>query len=590
MVETDGRPHRRLVEFQPCVDKIPFLDLARNGKALPYGDDECLILSSDGNRPSLFFDMSNGKMVSPWVIPFYTGGSKNIGFFNQKILFVCDDIVKAYDLEQRRESKNYKNVVSKLAASSVGSTVLNASTSVTGPVLGGGIYTIGGRDKQTNAFRKDVQFFAGFHWEDRPPMQLGRCDAAAVSVYNKVIVTGGFFWDQQTFRYKECPYVEIFDGNDWYFGPSLNVARQKHSAVVIGDSMVVVLGGVTSENNEPIGEIEVWNMDARSGFVVLPDITLASDRSRRSPFDAIVHRGRDVYLIGGGTTAIGKISFDLDALTHFTALAAAPDPEVNPTTDYDKKPAAGMKNERNKSVANTSLASASYSGANSNINNMVSWLPNPPSLPPTPVATTLRDRNKAMSRYSECLRTVQERYRQTIEESAEKITEHYDRLRDQQIDIVRFHGTSWLSDMERRIQEAEDDMKLQEQLLSAQQETKAKAASIVAFLKQTDQDEFYDNIPSQLRCPLTLDIMTDPVVASDGNTYERSALEDWFRNSRLQQGQLSQQSNSNNKKHVPRSPLTGAELRNEDFFPVHTLRSMCQAFAKQMNGGANGGV
>ena len=34
--------------------------------------------------------------------------------------------------------------------------------------------------------------------------------------------------------------------------------------------------------------------------------------------------------------------------------------------------------------------------------------------------------------------------------------------------------------------------------------------------------------PDEYRCPLTLELMVDPVVAMDGNTYERSAIAEWF--------------------------------------------------------------
>ena len=34
--------------------------------------------------------------------------------------------------------------------------------------------------------------------------------------------------------------------------------------------------------------------------------------------------------------------------------------------------------------------------------------------------------------------------------------------------------------------------------------------------------------PDEYRCPLTLELMTDPVVAMDGNTYERAAIAEWL--------------------------------------------------------------
>jgi len=41
--------------------------------------------------------------------------------------------------------------------------------------------------------------------------------------------------------------------------------------------------------------------------------------------------------------------------------------------------------------------------------------------------------------------------------------------------------------------------------------------------------ESIKSIPDEYICPITLDIMTDPVMALDGFTYERSEIEDWFR-------------------------------------------------------------
>jgi hypothetical protein len=37
-------------------------------------------------------------------------------------------------------------------------------------------------------------------------------------------------------------------------------------------------------------------------------------------------------------------------------------------------------------------------------------------------------------------------------------------------------------------------------------------------------------IPPEFMCPITMEIMADPVVAADGFTYERSAIETWLRN------------------------------------------------------------
>ena len=36
------------------------------------------------------------------------------------------------------------------------------------------------------------------------------------------------------------------------------------------------------------------------------------------------------------------------------------------------------------------------------------------------------------------------------------------------------------------------------------------------------------NVPDEFICSITWEIMTDPVICSDGNTYEREAIEEWF--------------------------------------------------------------
>lgn len=70
--------------------------------------------------------------------------------------------------------------------------------------------------------------------------------------------------------------------------------------------------------------------------------------------------------------------------------------------------------------------------------------------------------------------------------------------------------------------------------------------------------------PRELRCPITHDVMIDPVVAGDGNCYERGSIEEWFSRS-------------------SRFPLTNEELpdicsrcRSNLLVPCVTLRKMCQ--------------
>eukprot|EP00927_Polykrikos_kofoidii_P056390 TRINITY_DN50511_c0_g1_i1.p1 TRINITY_DN50511_c0_g1~~TRINITY_DN50511_c0_g1_i1.p1 ORF type:complete len:637 (+),score=88.69 TRINITY_DN50511_c0_g1_i1:298-2208(+) len=56
-------------------------------------------------------------------------------------------------------------------------------------------------------------------------------------------------------------------------------------------------------------------------------------------------------------------------------------------------------------------------------------------------------------------------------------------------------------------------------------------------------------------CPITHDVMTDPVVSADGYTYERIAIARWFETSR-------------------KSPVTGQSLPHTDLAPNHSVRTL----------------
>ena len=72
---------------------------------------------------------------------------------------------------------------------------------------------------------------------------------------------------------------------------------------------------------------------------------------------------------------------------------------------------------------------------------------------------------------------------------------------------------------------------------------------------------------NELVCPITGDLMEDPVVTSDGHSFEREAIEEWF-------SQFAQDES-------PRSPKTNALILRE-LFPNHNLRSMCRNIAQQV--------
>ena len=79
---------------------------------------------------------------------------------------------------------------------------------------------------------------------------------------------------------------------------------------------------------------------------------------------------------------------------------------------------------------------------------------------------------------------------------------------------------------------------------------------------QAGQDDFDDDdddeFDGSLRCPITQEIMRDPVICADGHSYDRHAIEEWFRM---------------HKKHAT-SPLTNERLTHKNLVPNHALRSV----------------
>jgi ankyrin repeat protein len=67
-----------------------------------------------------------------------------------------------------------------------------------------------------------------------------------------------------------------------------------------------------------------------------------------------------------------------------------------------------------------------------------------------------------------------------------------------------------------------------------------------------------DSIPHECFCPITQEVMKDPVIAQDGHTYERSAIERWFAT-----GQRT-------------SPVTRAVFSNITLRPNYALRNLIQ--------------
>ncbi|ACE06220.1 hypothetical protein Aasi_0849 [Candidatus Amoebophilus asiaticus 5a2] len=79
--------------------------------------------------------------------------------------------------------------------------------------------------------------------------------------------------------------------------------------------------------------------------------------------------------------------------------------------------------------------------------------------------------------------------------------------------------------------------------------------------EEQTQEEYEANnesIPDECFCPITQEIMKDPVIVQDGHTYERTAIEQWFSTGKCT------------------SPKTGLNLLSTKLTPNYTMRSLIQ--------------
>ena len=67
--------------------------------------------------------------------------------------------------------------------------------------------------------------------------------------------------------------------------------------------------------------------------------------------------------------------------------------------------------------------------------------------------------------------------------------------------------------------------------------------------------------PDEYLCPITHELMRDPVIAADGYSYERCAMEEWLRNG-----------------DAPVSPMTNALLLSPTLTPNRSLKLLIERF------------
>lgn len=87
------------------------------------------------------------------------------------------------------------------------------------------------------------------------------------------------------------------------------------------------------------------------------------------------------------------------------------------------------------------------------------------------------------------------------------------------------------------------------------------------FLKKTTSRRMikgkFQDVPNEYLCPISREIMTDPVVTADGQSYEKAAIERWLAGHNT-------------------SPATGASLPNKELIPNITLKKLIKDYQDKL--------
>ena len=96
-------------------------------------------------------------------------------------------------------------------------------------------------------------------------------------------------------------------------------------------------------------------------------------------------------------------------------------------------------------------------------------------------------------------------------------------------------------------------------LSSARQTTAPAPAAAAPPPRAAASARSLGTLEDECTCPITMQPMTDPVVAADGHSYDRVAIEGWFRAGHRT------------------SPMTGQTLQSQALIPNHRLRQMIES-------------
>uniref|UniRef100_A0A7S1VV23 U-box domain-containing protein n=1 Tax=Grammatophora oceanica TaxID=210454 RepID=A0A7S1VV23_9STRA len=195
----------------------------------------------------------------------------------------------------------------------------------------------------------------------------------------------------------------------------------------------------------------------------------------------------------------------------------------------------------------------------------------------------IREGEQCVVDYRTKLETWRRCHTKVCQEDVEELRNHIRFLEKQieerqissmkEMDPVLVEANGWIVEQEERLADARQTM---DALVAVGKNTTSSFESTTTpvLVPPTNADggagPSQSDPPSELLCPITLDLMKDPVIAADGHTYERSAIEQVF-------------NQSTNRSNNPVSPCTNLSLPSRALIPNVGIRSMCRRWDNSNN-------
>ena len=117
-----------------------------------------------------------------------------------------------------------------------------------------------------------------------------------------------------------------------------------------------------------------------------------------------------------------------------------------------------------------------------------------------------------------------------------------------------------INTLKKQLDKLEKERLRNEMKQEVKEEAKEEAKEeIIKGIQENLKNDILGSIPDELKCPITQEIMKNPVVINDGHSYERDAIIRWFDQKKT-------------------SPLTNNVFSEPVIIENHALRKLCESF------------